>query len=309
MTDQAQAVDDSDVQARMAQYLEAEDAQPEEPEEPETEEQEGEEPEAEAEETEAEAEAEAEPEEEVLELSWNGETKALKKSEVVELAQKGFDYTQKTQALAEERKSLAAQAEAIQQQAYINSHLSGKMAEIKAVENQIAQYKAVNWQELAQTDPMQYLTLNQTFQQLKEQRGELVGEYQHAANQLTQAQQAHKAKQLEHEMRLMAEAIPELRGPKAQETQRDLSTYLQQYGFTDAEIGSIADHRMVKVIYDAVRFARLKSSQPEVKKRMAEAPKVVKGKQPAPNSAARELRDRAKRGDESAMIALLAKTL
>jgi len=181
----------------MAQYLEAEDAQPEEPEEPEAEDDEGDEAEAESEE--GESDEKPEPEEEVLELSWNGETKALKKSEVVELAQKGFDYTQKTQLLAEERKALEARAQLIQHQAFVNSHLSDKMVAIKSMDSQIEQYKAVNWQELAQTDPMQYLTLNQTFQQLKESRNELVGDYQNAAAQLQQAQQAQNAEHLSHE--------------------------------------------------------------------------------------------------------------
>jgi len=58
----------------------------------------------------------------------------------------------------------------------------------------------------------------------------------------------------------MAEAIPDLRGPKAQETKQDLKTYLQNLGFTDPEINGLSDHRIVKVIYDAAQFAKLKSS-------------------------------------------------
>ena len=86
MNDQAQAVGDDAVLAQLEGYLEAEEATPE-PEEEELEASPEETEESEEESEEADEETEA-PEEEVLELNWNGELKAFKKSEVVELAQK-----------------------------------------------------------------------------------------------------------------------------------------------------------------------------------------------------------------------------
>jgi hypothetical protein len=298
MIEQAEALEDSDVQDRIAALLESEEDNPEE-----------EVRQDEDQETDETAETIEEAEEETLELTWNGETKALKKSEVVELAQKGYDYTTKTQQLAEQRKTLEAQAQQFQHQVAIQTQLADKFAEIKALDNQLAQYRAVDWQSLAQSDPMQYLSLNQTYSALKEQKNEMVVEYQRNAQQLTQAQQAQREQVLAREARLMQEAIPELRGEKAQQTQAELRSYLASTGFNDDEIGSIMDHRMIKVAVDAMKFAKLKSAQPEVKKRMAEAPKVVKGKQPAPNNAVRELRERAKRGDEKAIVALIERTL
>lgn len=77
------------------------------------EEEEGEEAPAEAEGEEGEETEEA-PEEEAEEdatvvLKHDGKEVTLKQSEVVELAQKGFDYTQKTMALAEDRKAVEAE--------------------------------------------------------------------------------------------------------------------------------------------------------------------------------------------------------
>lgn len=300
--EQAEALDDSDVQERMAALLEAEEANPEDEEQPEQEE-------STLEAEQSEEDEQAEPEDETLELSWNGEVKAFKKSEVVELAQKGFDYTAKTQQLAEQRKTLEAQAQLLQQQAVVQNQLADKVADIKALDRQIAEYKSIDWQSLAQNDPMQYLTLNQSFSQLKEARNEAVGEYQNAANQLTQAQLQQREQFLAKEAQLMAEAVPELRGERAEQTKSELKSYLASRGFNDDEISGIMDHRMVKVAFEAAQYQKLKSAQPQVKKRMAEAPKMVKGKQPAPNNQVRELRDRARKGDERAVQALIERTL
>lgn len=302
--DQAQAVE-GDLLEQMSALLEAEEANQEAVEEPE----ESQEVEAESDEATEEAEEET-AEEEVLEITWNGENKALKRSEVVELAQKGYDYTTKTQQLAEQRKNLEAQQAFLKQQAFIQSNLADKMAEIKSLDSQIAQYKQINWQELAQNDPMQYLTFNQSFQQLKDSRNELVQEFQGKAQELTQAQFQQYQAALSKEAQLLRDAIPELKGDKSQQTQAELRSYLASRGFSDDEIGTIADHRILKMAYEAAKFAKLQSAKPEVRKKMAEAPKTIKSKQAnVPNQQLQELRSKAKKGDERAIAALIERTL
>jgi hypothetical protein len=59
-------------------------------------------------ETEEEAEPEAKPDEpEKYTIKWQGQEKEVTQAELLDLAQKGFDYTKKTQTLAEERDQLA----------------------------------------------------------------------------------------------------------------------------------------------------------------------------------------------------------
>ncbi len=59
------------------------------------------------EEVEAEVEEEPEEKQEKVKIKWNGQELELTEEEVRELAQKGFDYTQKTQMLAEEKKAIS----------------------------------------------------------------------------------------------------------------------------------------------------------------------------------------------------------
>ena len=44
----------------------------------------------------------------------------------------------------------------------------------------------------------------------------------------------------------------------------------------DGEIGSLADHRMLMVIRDAMSYKSIKDKRPIAQKRVANAPKVVK---------------------------------
>lgn len=74
---------------------------------------ESEESEGEEEEAEEEAEPEDEEEEATIVLKHEGKEIPLKQSEVVELAQKGFDYSQKTMAVAKERDAVKAEREKV----------------------------------------------------------------------------------------------------------------------------------------------------------------------------------------------------
>ena len=64
--------------------------------------------ETETEEPAEESQPEAEPTEQEVEIKVNGEVKKVKLSEAINLAQMGFDYTQKTQAVAERQRQLDA---------------------------------------------------------------------------------------------------------------------------------------------------------------------------------------------------------
>lgn len=249
------------------------DREPEEQEEIEEEPQE-----VEAEATEEEPEAEAP--EELEEITWNSETKKVSKSELKELAQKGFDYTQKTQELAETKRQFEAQAKAFQESLQIQNQQIEVVAEIKSLDGQLAQFKEVNWHALAESDPVQYLKLNQTFRDLKETRDAKVQHFHQAAQYLSQQQHQAQTQSLQREAKALADAIPEFRGEKANETKQKVKSYLKEAGFNDAEIGAVTDHRAIKLAWEAAQWRALQASKPALTKRVAETPKPVKAGPP-----------------------------
>ena len=55
-----------------------------------------------------------------------------------------------------------------------------------------------------------------------------------------------------------------------------MRTTLRGYGFNDSEIGSLADHRFLMVIKDAMSYKSVQDKRPIAQKKVANAPKVVK---------------------------------
>jgi len=76
---------------------------------------------------------------------------------------------------------------------------------------------------------------------------------------------------------LAAANIPEYSDPnKTDKFKTDMRTTLRGYGFNDGEIGSLADHRMLMVIRDAMSYKSVQDKRPIAQKKVANAPRVVK---------------------------------
>jgi hypothetical protein len=76
---------------------------------------------------------------------------------------------------------------------------------------------------------------------------------------------------------LAAQKIPEYSDPKkADQFKYNMRNSLRSYGFSDQEIGNLADHRFLMVAKDAMGYQSLKDKRPIVQKKIAKAPKVVK---------------------------------
>lgn len=218
----------------------------------------------------------AEPTEEYEEIQWNGETKKLTKTELKELAQKGFDYTAKTQELSRAKQDFESQVKAVQETIAVQNQQIEVIASIKAIDGQLERFKQVNWQQLASDDPVEYLKLNQSYQELKDARNGMVSQYQQNAQQQQMMQTQAMQQTLARESKLLAEAIPEFRGEKAKDAQETVKKYLAEIGFSEGEISTVMDHRAVRVAYEAAQWRALQKAKPAMQKKAAELPKIVK---------------------------------
>lgn len=271
--DQGQAPVESSLEDRMMALLdgpaegEPEDApEPEQEAQPETEDEGSQEPDEEPE----------APEPEYEEILHNGEAKRFTKEEIKSLAQQGFDYTQKTQQLAEARRQFEAQMQAAQQSFEIQNQQIDAIAEIKALDAKLAQFNNANWIQMAETDPVEYLKLNQAFRELKDARDAKVGEFQRNAETLKQQQMEQRTQFLARESELLQNKLPEFRGEKSEQSRQALRKYLTESGFSEPEIGGVLDHRQIVIAWKAMQYDKLKSAQPQLTKKVAAAPKAVK---------------------------------
>lgn len=269
-----------------------EEVEAEEPEEGETEEVEEE---SEAEEADEDEDSEEQPN--IIKLKVNGEELEKPLDEVIALAQQGVDYTKKTQEVAEQRKQLEEYAQTIkvqeqkfQEQVALNNALIGDIAQLQAVDNQLAQFNDVNWQELSDTDFVEAQKLFFTYNQLQQQRSSLASELQTKQKTLQEQQAQSIAERIEKGKEVLAKEIPNW----SRETSQAIISTGKEYGFTDDELGMIVDPRHVKVLHDAMQWRKLQSNT-AVKNKVAQAKPVVKpgakDTKNEVNSAKRQMRD------------------
>lgn len=94
-----------------------------------------------------------------------------------------IDYTQKTQATADDRKAVAAERAENDRRAKEQHEYIKEMAAVTAIDDQLAQYKALDWNAIIASDPQQAMQLQQQEKALEQKRAE-------ASNSLTQKQEA-----------------------------------------------------------------------------------------------------------------------
>lgn len=181
------------------------------------------------------------------------------------------DYRQKTHALAEERRMLD------DQKTSLSRSYDGKLKEltdlIGAAESYIGQSSKEDLQKMYEEDPTQAAKID--FQQRQQRE---------SFNKLKQQAEVAKLQQynqyLDEQKRLAATKIPEYSDPvKGVTFKNQMKNSLSEYGFNDQEIGSLADHRFLMVLRDAMEYKNLKS-KPVTNKKVTTAPKVVKSGTP-----------------------------
>ena len=227
------------------------------------------------------AEEEEQSEDEVpalLKLKVNGEDVEKPLDEVVALAQQGLDYTQKTQQVAEQRKELEAYAESIkaqeqafQEQMQLNNVLIEDVAKITSLDQQLNQYANVNWNQLSDNDFVEAQKLFFTYNQLQQERSQLVSQFEAKKQQVVQKQTQLMAEKIAKGKEILAKEIPNW----SPETNQALLSTGKDYGFSDAELNSIVDPRHVKVLHDAMQWRKLQQNS-VVKKKVSNAKPVVK---------------------------------
>jgi len=214
----------------------------------------------------------------ILKLKVNGEDVEKPLDEVVALAQQGLDYTQKTQQVAEQRKELEAYAESIkaqeqafQEQMQLNNVLIEDVAKITSLDQQLNQYANVNWQQLSDNDFVEAQKLFFLYNQLQQERSQLVSQFEAKKQQVVQKQSQLMAEKIAKGKEVLAKEIPNW----SPETNQALLSTGKDYGFSDAELNSIVDPRHVKVLHDAMQWRKLQQNS-VVKKKVSNAKPVVK---------------------------------
>lgn len=231
------------------------------------------------EEQEQERESQDPPEQRKLVLKREDGDVEITEEEALELARKGFDYTQKTQAVADQRRELDDRAQVLknheqmfQQQAQFQQQFIKDFSKVEALKDQIAQFNGLDWNALWDSDPVSAGKLSAQHSQLQQNLQTAVGELSAKQQQYQQQAQMQAQQRLQEGMRELTKAIPDW----SQEKAAQVRATGMEYGFSDQELSGVSDPRMVQVLHDAMQFRALKSKQADALNKVSDKPPVVK---------------------------------
>ena len=178
------------------------------------------------------------------------------------------DYRQKTHSLSLERKNLEEEKSVLRQT--YDTKLKELDELMQSANSFISQGSEVDLNAMYEEDPQAAAKLDF---QMRQQREHLASLRQ--KSEVVKQQQYNQF--LNEQKQLAEQAIPELSNPqKASDLKVKMRNTLSDYGFNDQEIGSLSDHRFLKVLKDAIDYRNLKDAKPIVQKKVVNAPKVVK---------------------------------
>ena len=213
--------------------------------------------------------AETQPEDDE-EVEYEGKTYKVPK-ELKGALMKNADYTQKTQEVAEQRKSVEERVELLNQRESLMSATFNKAVELRDIQNKLSQYEQIDWQNLVDADPVQATKLNLAYQQLQREAQQKYGELQQAQSQAQNLSEQTRQKFLAEEQTKLKARLPNFDMKVAEK----IKSVGKEYGLTDNELNSVVDSRYVHILHDAVKWRSLQVEKPLAMKKVTEAPKAI----------------------------------
>lgn len=221
------------------------------------------------EETDADAEEEGDDDadlDRLVTVKIDGKTQKVKLSEAIAGYQRQADYTRKATEVAESRKAIEAEVQAVKQERQQYSQLlTGLAKQLQAAEPQ------VDWEWLKSNNPSQYAVLKLEQAERREKQQAIRAE-QARLSHVAQTEHVETIKrQVAEERDLMKKAIPAWTDDKVWQRDRAaIKEYGRSIGFTDEQLSETYDHRAVLALYKAMQFDKLSkakaTAKPVVKK-------------------------------------------
>lgn len=231
--------------------------------------------EAEVKEPETEPEAEVDADEEpMITVKIDGKDVEIPLSELKNGYQRQADYTRKTMETAEQRKAADAELSRAQQERAIYAQNLQRMQALD--EAALEQAKQVNWDELLQTDPVEYLKQQRIAQERQARLQQVYSEQQRiTAQQQAEHEQARSHYLSQQQDELLAK-LPEWKdAAKAKAEKTALAEYLLESGYDRDTVNTITDAKAVILARKAMLFDRMMQKASAASKKVATLPQKV----------------------------------
>jgi len=203
-----------------------------------------------------------------------GEEREVTLDELIKSYQLGTDYTKKSQAVAEDRKAVEAERQAVQEAKAMRDTYAQRL---EMIEQMLAPQQEENLDYLKETDPIGYSVKVAEMIQRDKQLAAVQAERSRINQQQEQDRQAQMQSVVAEEMQKLSSYIPEFTDPaKGEAIRNDIRAFGKQIGFSDNELAAVYDSRAVLTLYKAMQYDKLVASKPAITKKVNEAPKAIK---------------------------------
>jgi hypothetical protein len=202
------------------------------------------------------------------------------------------DYTRKTQELASQRK---AAEEFVQGLRADREKYAYQLTELERALKD-AEPQEPNWVELQKESPEMFAAEWARWSQYKDRMNQLKQERERAEQVVLKDREATVAQQVAAAREKLVELIPEWKDQaKAKaEKAKMVSAATEDYGFTEAELRSVIDPRMMQLLRDATLYRELQKKKPTIEGRISKVKTVT----PGPSGASRVTKGKAQLAKE-----------
>jgi len=190
--------------------------------------------------------------------------------------QKGYsrtqDYTRKTQQIAEVRKQVEAETQAVRAERGQYAQLLGALqAQLQSSEPQ------VDLDRLYNEDPIEWVRQKEVLRERQEKAYAIQAEQQRLIQLSQQEQQQSMQQHLESQKDALLAALPEWKDPKKAKLEKAmLIESAKSAGFSDEDLKSVYDHRLVLLLRKAALFDQMVSKRQGIKPVTNNGPRPAK---------------------------------
>ena len=222
-------------------------------------------------------EAISESEETLYDVTVNGINQKVNLNELMKGYSRESDYTKKTMDLSNQRKEVESLQDDLKKEFEAVKSSRNQYAEQLQVltQNLQQQEQNIDWDNLYQTDPAEYVKLKAESDKKKEALNLAQQEQMRIQQEQRSEQEKVYNEYIAKERKILAEKLPVYADKnKSAEFTKRLSSFAKESGYTDQEIAMMVDHRAVLLLADAYRYNQLKKTKLSGNK-VNKAPRVV----------------------------------
>ena len=226
--------------------------------------------------SEEQSEEEEEPEEQEEQQTFTVKVDGKKVSVTLDELQNGYqrfaDYSRKTQQIAEVRKQVEQETQAIRTEREQYAQLLGALqSQLQSSEPQI------DLERLYHEDPIEWVRQKEVIRERQEKLGAIQSEQQRLSQINQYEQQRATEELLASQQQALLAALPDWKDPKKAKAEKALVIEsAKAAGFSDEDLKSVYDHRLVLLLRKAALFDQMVSKRQGIKPVVNNGPRTAK---------------------------------